>query len=271
MAIPTNEHAQAIDYFERDPLSHLVHLKYLTHNPGQFECRYFNIDGSEGALMSGAVSTTLWDQTQYPDLELLLLPSASDERAALHLVKQVPDTFPVLTTPILYKFCDPYSKAAFTSAFDLQPARVYISFTTTQDAPVFQRHPGVVVGSILDDERLALYEQNSYTRSEMEQHMEHGALTFALYEEDTLVSVCMAYRNFGSVWEIGGVRTLDAARRRGYARQVVETALYELTQRGLVPRYHVEDINTPSITLAQSLGLQECARIEHFVSRPSGN
>src|SRR5690606_23733015 len=93
-----------------------------------------------------------------------------------------------------------------------------------------------------------------------------GALTYALYEGNDLMSVCLAYCNIERVWEIGGVRTVDHARHQGCARRVVETALHELQARELIPRYHVEDVNAASVGLAQSLGLVECTRIEHFVS-----
>jgi hypothetical protein len=270
-----DETAQALAYFRQNPLRHVVHLKYLVHHPGKFDSYYVENDGSTAALLSGSVRTTVWDQGQYPDLELMLLPSASHERAARLLVKRVREKFSVPTTPTLFKFCDPYSKAAFIAAYRLQPARSYISFTTPHNALVYQRHPEVVVGSILDDARTAFYQQNSYTLVELQRFIKDGALTFAVYEGSTLVSTCLAYRNFGGqleqqqIWEIGGVRTADWARRKGYARHIVETALHELAIRGFTPRYHVEVINTPSIALAQSLGLQECVRIEHFVTVPA--
>jgi GNAT superfamily N-acetyltransferase len=263
-----NETAQAIAYFSQEPLRHLVHLKYLAHHPGKFDARYLDLEneGSQAALLNGSVNTTAWDQGQYPDLELLLLPSATDEAAAQHLLERVRADFSVSTTPTLFKFCDPYCKLVFTTAFPLHPARKYISFTTRDDARIYQSHPEVAVGSILDDARVALYQQNGYTLDELQTMFDQGALTFGLYEGNDLVSTCLAYRNFEEVWEIGGIRTVDSARRKGYAHKVVETALHELNLRGLVPRYHVENINTASIALAQSLGLQECVHIEHYVS-----
>jgi GNAT superfamily N-acetyltransferase len=261
-----NEAQEALAYFQRNPLRHLVHLKYLTHHSGSVDFRYLKTGASEAALLSGSVRTMSWDHNAYPDLELMLLPSASDELAAQQLVERVRAEFPLQAIPTLFKFCDPYSKAAFTTAMPLHPARAYRSFTTRDDTPVYQRHADVVAGHVLDDARAALYQQNGYTLDELQHYVDDGALTFAIYEGNDLASACFAYRNFGDIWEIAGVRSVDSARRKGYARKIVETALYELAARQLTPRYHVEVINAPSIGLAQSLDLEECALIEHFVS-----
>ncbi len=256
----------AYAYFRRTPLRHIVHLKYLAHHPGQFDTRYIGVGGSEAALLSGCVEVTAWDRGQYPMLDLMLLPSASDAVAAAELVRLIQTEFSVPTTRTLFKFCDPFSRDALTTAFRLYPTRTYLSFTFPEDVPAYEKHPGVVVGSLLDDARAALYQQNGYMLDELEAMVARGALTFALYEKSDLISVCLAYCNFERVWEIGGVRTVDHARNQGAARRVVETALHELRLRELIPRYHVEDVNAPSIGLAQSLGLVECTRIEHFVT-----
>ena len=54
------------------------------------------------------------------------------------------------------------------------------------------------------------------------------------------------------------MNTANSARRKGYARRVVQTALAHVLEMGRIPRYHVEDVNTASHQLAQGLGLKPC-------------
>ena len=46
----------------------------------------------------------------------------------------------------------------------------------------------------------------------------------------------------------------------------VETALHALVRRGDVPRYQVHELNQPSIRLAEALGLERFATIEHWLA-----
>jgi len=57
-------------------------------------------------------------------------------------------------------------------------------------------------------------------------------------------------------------------RGRGHASRVVRTALAELARRRLTPRYQVDRNNTPSIRLAESVGLQRFLTITHFLHLP---
>jgi len=78
----------------------------------------------------------------------------------------------------------------------------------------------------------------------------------------------MAYPNFDLVWEVAGVHTHDRARRKGYARRVVRTALWHILREGHIPRYHVEGVNHASIHLAEGLGLQPCLHFTHYLYQP---
>jgi GNAT superfamily N-acetyltransferase len=58
--------------------------------------------------------------------------------------------------------------------------------------------------------------------------------------------------------------TAPSHRRRGLGARVVRTALAELAERGLIPRYQVEAHNTPSIGLAETVGPTPFLTIVHY-------
>jgi predicted GNAT family acetyltransferase len=79
-------------------------------------------------------------------------------------------------------------------------------------------------------------------------------------------SVCLVHENWGPVWEVGGVVTAPAHRRKGLGTRVVRTALAQLSERGLKPRYQVEEHNAASIALARSVGLAPFVTITHYLT-----
>jgi RimJ/RimL family protein N-acetyltransferase len=80
---------------------------------------------------------------------------------------------------------------------------------------------------------------------------------------DTL-SACVAFEIYGRIWEVGGVVTAASLRRRGFGARVVRTALAELAERALIPRYQVEAHNKASIALAKAVGLAPFLTIVHY-------
>ena len=92
-----------------------------------------------------------------------------------------------------------------------------------------------------------------------------GSAFAAVLERDRKgVSACFAFENHGPVWEVGGVVTAPEHRRKGLGARVVRAALAELSRRGLAPRYQVEEHNTASIGLANSVGLTPFLTITHY-------
>jgi GNAT superfamily N-acetyltransferase len=128
-----------------------------------------------------------------------------------------------------------------------------------------------VVSDQVDERCFELYAAQGYARDEVRGFFSTGrALSLALYQRDAPVAACFAYPNFEGVYEIGSVYTLPEARRNGYARKLVETALDAIVRRGDQPRYQAHEQNQPSIRLAEAIGLEPFAIIEHWLSeRPS--
>jgi RimJ/RimL family protein N-acetyltransferase len=85
------------------------------------------------------------------------------------------------------------------------------------------------------------------------------------------VSACFVFANFDApaeplrIWEIAGLHTVEGERHKGYARQVVETALHLLRAQGTIPRYQIREDNVPSMRLAESVGLRQFLTTEHFL------
>ena len=248
----------ALTYLRQRPMQHLVHLKYLHLYGDQVACQYFEL--GPAVLLSHTPALTPWDAVQYPAANAILLPTAADEAAAERLADAVMQQFAL---PLVFKFCEPFSKHTLSKRFVLEPTRMLLSFTSPSDMQV-QRDEAVVMADHIPPELQPLFLDNGYSVDELERYAQTGVLTFALYADQQPVCVGMAYQNFDPVWEIGGLRTIESARRKGYARRVVQTALSTLLSQGRIPRYQVESGNTASITLAESLGMQVCLKFEHY-------
>jgi predicted GNAT family acetyltransferase len=92
------------------------------------------------------------------------------------------------------------------------------------------------------------------------------AFVCVLEEGGDTASVCLVYENWGPVWEVGGVVTAPEHRRKGLGARVVRTALATLGERGLTPRYQVEEHNAASTALARSVGLAPFVTITHYLT-----
>jgi RimJ/RimL family protein N-acetyltransferase len=110
-----------------------------------------------------------------------------------------------------------------------------------------------------------MFAANGYLDSEMARYFADGARWFAILNETKAQSAGFVFRNFESVWEIGGVLTHPEFRRHGLARQVVAAALRYLIEHGQIPRYQVRSDNLPSIGLAEASGLREFLRMDHLL------
>ena len=255
-------------YLNMNRLKHLVHLKYLNLYSEVISRHYIAQKDQVGLLLSYPTHAVSWDRHLYPESKYVLLPTASDRTMAAQLLSAVQQQFST-GTPLVFKFCDTLTKSVFEEGYALHYADAYLSYTADPDA-VFALPDQVVCRSELTGDCAALYITNGYDREDLNGYFAHGAMSFTIYEQvlehQTAVCSCMVYQNFENIWEIGGVHTIPAARRRGLARQVVSAALHTLLQQGKTPRYMASAKNTASIQLATTLGLRLCLRFEHFIA-----
>jgi GNAT superfamily N-acetyltransferase len=255
---------RALTFLKTKPLQHLVHLKFLHLYGDHLECWCVNEGADTGVLLNYPPELVSWDSSAYSVASRVFMPAASNVAMAQKLCEAV-----IAQTndyPIVCKFCDTNTRQVFAQAFHLQPTQTVISYTTSL-LNVPAATDDVVISHQLDERNLKLYLENGYSVDELKKYFAEGAMAFTLYEQDEPLCSCMIYQNFGDVWEIGGLNTVERARRKGYARQVVNAALKEILNRGWIPRYQAQETNLASLRLAESLGMTVCLRFEHYLAR----
>lgn len=154
-----------------------------------------------------------------------------------------------------------------TDAFKHLSTLKYISYSCSalEDYTTNSVIPG---STHITDEVISLIMNNGYAKEEIKKYFDNGAVWFGVKIDNKLRSICFAYQNYDSIWEIAGVHTLESERHKGYARMVVISALTHLLKNNLIPRYEADVRNTNSVKLAQSLKMKEFLRINHFLLSP---
>lgn len=262
----TTDWQKAQAYFRTDRLKYLVHLKYLYLYGESITCTVTEQGDEWAVLLRYPSKRVVWDATAYPIAEQVLLPAASDAAMAAVLLDELRDSG-LLDRSQVIKFCEAETEAVFKVVLPLTFARSLTSYTSTADAG-YEPDADVQIEQQPSEAHMIAFIENGYSREEVAADFAKGAVLFSLYDGDDLLAHSMTYPNFDDVWEVAGVHTSAAARRKGYARRVVQTALWHVLEAGRIPRYHVEDVNTASHHLAQSLGLQPCLHFTHYVYIP---
>jgi len=249
----------AIDELARDPLRHVVLLKQLLAYPGRVQA--YRVAGSHGTaiLLALAASASAYDRQAYPeaavvafissddpDLTASLLPCLPRDAGIVFKLSREADLFPVESK---FSVARRTAFLSFTSEGAVEPD-AEVSVTTTPGEPAFR-----------------MFETQGHERSWVEPMLGSGRAFACVLEHDRdAASVCLVYENWGSVWEVGGLVTAPSHRRKGLGARVVRTALAQLGERGLKPRYQVEEHNTASIALARSVGLVSFLTITHYLT-----
>lgn len=266
-----------IAYLRRDLLRNIVPLKMLQAFPEAISCRYVEAGGEAGALLHFSPQLFPYDAQTYPDAQRIVLLATDGPAAAEALLDLLP-----AGERLLLKLNSPHDRAAVEGRWEARRVRGFQSYTSPPGRP-WPPAPEVRVSERLDPACLALLLEQGQDRAEVEGHFAAGTALLCARELPSRqagagerqeaepaggvepVALCIAYRNYGPVWEIGGVYTMPAARRGGQARLAVAAALHALAERGLTPRYQVHEANAASIGLAESLGLVRFLTIEHFL------
>lgn len=253
---------KALAHYAENPLRYLVQLKNLQHYADSVTC----YQSPQGMLQVYPARRTSYDSVLYPGAEWVFLPSAETPEAALTLADFMRQSWD-FSERYVFKFIDTQTREVFQQQFGLTHMRTFYSYTTSADASSFSSSDAVRISDTASDDLIELYVRNRYTAEEIKHYEALGALFYAIYEGSTPVCGCLTYQNFGSIWEVAGLHTLERARRKGYARKVAETAVFTLRSRQLIPRYHVESSNVSSVNLAESLGLTRILVFEHWLSQ----
>ena len=251
----------AATYLKTDALKHIVHLKMIEAYAEHITCRYERRGAQEGALLLIPTPVIPFDAKTYPGSKFVVLLAGSDRETVDRLIRHIPRQ-----SSLVFKFVDDMTKDAVLRAFPCQRMAAFMSYTAAERR--FRPHSSAITSAALDERVLPCYQANGYAPGELEGFFKHGALSFTIYAGAQPLSTCFTFKNYDKIWEIGGVYTALAQRRKGLARLVVETALYAVLSRGYIPRYQAAETNIPSIRLAQSLGLTKFVVAEHYLHRP---
>jgi ribosomal protein S18 acetylase RimI-like enzyme len=246
------------------PLQHVVTLKMLHLLGSGVDFRF--IEGSDGwALRSLFPANAFeYDRQTYPDQELVVLIDGTSTSAKLELLGGLP------RVPLVVKTYDKSVAAHLESKRSASRVRSFLSFTTDDTEQLPPVPPGILLGTVLNPEVSRMFASNGYQDSELARHFADGARWFFAQKQGRGCSAGFVFRNFESVWEIGGLYTEPEYRRQGLGRQIVAAALRHLVGSGRIPRYQVRSDNEPSIRLALASGLKEFLRMDHFLVDAAG-
>ncbi len=256
------DRATIVSLLESDPLRHVVTLKMIHHYGDALELRLAQ-DAAGWALLS-LMPTSLsgFDSRAYPDARFVAMVDGDSRTATIELLRGLP------RAPLVAKTTDGAVGAHLVRVLGATPGLSFLSFTTGPGVSGTPAPEGIDQSSVLDPEGAELVAQNGYDARELERYFADGARWFAVRTHGRMVSAGMVFRNFDTIWEIGGLYTLPAYRRQGHARMVVAAALSHLEANAWVPRYVVRSDNSASEALARRAGLRLFLRMDHFVVPP---
>jgi GNAT superfamily N-acetyltransferase len=250
-----------VSCLRRDILRHIVTLKMLRAYGESMELRFVMEDGGWALLSLLPVRVSDFDRQAYPDAQLVVLVDGSSDALKEGLLAGLPPG------RLVVKACDAPTRRFASESLGGTLVRSYLSYTPPPGAPAAPEPAGVEESRSLDPEVGRLLSMNGYTAPELERCFTAGARSFAVRDGARRVAAGFIFPNFDTVWEIGGLYTEPGHRRKGYARRIVAAALHRLQAERLLPRYQVRSDNLESVRLAESCGLREFLRMDHFMAR----
>jgi ribosomal protein S18 acetylase RimI-like enzyme len=249
----------AIEELARDPLRHVVLLKQLLAYPGHVKPYRASDCAGSAILLALEASASAYDRQTYPEADIVALLSSDHPSLTASLLSCLPRD-----VGIVFKLSRGADLPPIETKFSVARRTAFVSFTSSGvAAPDAQVRVTVTPG----EAAFQMFETQGHERSWVESMLATDrAFACVLEQESDTASVCLVYENWNPVWEVGGVVTSPEHRRMGLGARVVRTALAELGERGLKPRYQVEEHNTASIALARSVGLAPFLTIVHYLT-----
>jgi GNAT superfamily N-acetyltransferase len=253
------EQNRAKALLQSDRLRHVVTLKMLHLGGRAIQCRLREDAEGWGLLSLFHTRVFEYDQQTYADRDWVVLMDGTSAAAKAKLLEELP------LGALVVKTYDSAVKEFLAQKYRAVPVRSFVSFTSAPGSPRRPPTREVVESTTLEPEVAKMFAANGYADSELARHFADGARWFAIKAGGRAISACLVFRNFETVWEIGGVFTQPEHRRQGLAREVVAAALDYLQKAHCLPRYQVRTDNTASIDLAKAAGLQEFLRMDHYL------
>lgn len=241
----------------RDPLKHAVLLKYLLATPGARLHQIVRGDLSANLLLIDPKQSS-YDRRTYPEATAAVLIASDDPDLTRELMPSVPRG-----ERVFFRMPTDADRDVVAESFVLERRNAFLSFTGAGT--------GESEAEIATDVATAPYDlfaEQEHDRDWVAGLLASGrAFTSTVRENSSAVAACFAFELDTAIWEVGGVYCRPDHRGRGFARRAVLAALRELSRRGLISRYQVGEANSPSIRLAQSLGMRQFLTLTHYMSR----
>ena len=249
---------RSVEYLKTDLFKHLATLKYLSiyHDSATVSL----LEEAKQWAISVTIPTQIltYDSAIYPEAKKAVFINGTSDRLKCNLLDSLPGDNYVL------RLNEALDLAGLENRYNISTGNSFISFSCLSCSNITTDFI-IPANARITDEAINLFAKNGYAESEVRDYFDSGAQWFGLIEDDELKSICFIYHNYGNIWEIAGVYTIETERNKGYARIVVSSALKYIFERNFVPRYVTEYRNANSIKLASGLGLKEFLRIDHFL------
>jgi len=249
--------ADALSALAREPLRHIVLLKQLLAYPEHVKVHRVSGAAGTATLVTLETLVSAYDRQAYPEASVAAFIASDHPELTALLMPHLPRG-----VGIVFKLASEADLAPVQAHFPVVRRTAFVSFTS---AGAIEPDADVLVTTEPGSAAFRLFAEQGHDRDWLEPLLNGGkAFACVLEGHGGTLSACFAFENYGPVWEVGGVVTAPAHRRKGLGARVVRTALAELARRGLVPRYQVEEHNRPSIALARSVGLAPFVTITHY-------
>lgn len=249
---------KAVEYLNSDALRHLPTLKYLSLYRDHADVKLSEDNRDWAVLVSFPTNILSYDTATYPRARKAIFLNGTSEKLKHNLLATLtPDNY-------LLRLNEDLDLSRYSNRFTILAGNSYISFIGSKLPESFSE-TAVLPNTEITQEAAELIKRNGYTSNDLAGYFENGAQWFGLTANGHLSSTCFVYQNYGNIWEIAGVHTLETERRHGYATIVVYSALTYLLARRLVPRYDTNQKNSTSINLARRLGMKEFLTIRHYL------
>lgn len=255
-----------LNRLRQEPLKNVIILKFLL---GQAEGVY-----GWQLVQHGRIATLLMVETRFSAFDRVAYP---DTFASIIIVSDAPHLTELLLEHVprhanlVFKLSNEQDHAVVAQYFPLERQIAYLSYTMVGSASVSGQAKICRSG---DDDAFALFDAQGHDPAWINQLLAKDRAFLSVIKDlddqdhPTVLAACFAFEIDGTLWEIGGVYTNPKARRRGFGKDVVDEALWQLARDCRIPRYQVAEDNIASIKLAQALGMRKFLTLTHYRHRP---